>query len=320
MLALTRELVSRLNQRAWNHRLASASPGREVGLGDGSRASVGDLIITRANDRRLRITATDWVKNGDRWVVLNLTGGGGVRVRHVRNGRTATLPAGYVSTATELGYASTVHIAQGVTADTVHGVVAGEQSRQQLYTMLTRGRTANHVYVSVVGGGDPHTLIRPDTILPSTATELLEQILAGDGSPRSASTLLRDQQDPAVRLGESVARYLDALHMAAEYVIASSAVQAVETSASRLLPGLSDEPANAGRADRRPCRYGAPPPRSTSATCDPPGHPNSATPPESSNSNSTSGSPQPPPVQNGDGGNYSPQKFPVRPRTHSCRS
>ena len=164
-------------------------------------------------------------------------------MRHVRNGRTATLPAGYVSTATELGYASTVHTAQGVTADTMHGVVTGEESRQQLYTMVTRGRSANHIYVSVVGDGDPHTLIRPDTILPSTATELLEQILARDGSPRSASTLLREQQDPAVRLGESVARYLDALHMAAENVTGSSAVQAVETSANQLLPGLTDEPA-----------------------------------------------------------------------------
>jgi conjugative relaxase-like TrwC/TraI family protein len=243
MLAPTRELVSRLNQRARNRRLADTTPSQEIELGDGNAASVGDLIITRANDRRLRITATDWVKNGDRWTILNLTGGGGVRVRHVRNGRTVTLPAGYVSAATELGYASTVHTAQGVTADTVHGVVTGEESRQQLYTMLTRGRSANHMYVSVVGDGDPHTLIRPDTIRPSTATELLEQILARDGSPRSASTLLREQRDPAVRLGESVARYLDALHMAAEAVIGTSEVQAVESSANRLVPGLSDEPA-----------------------------------------------------------------------------
>ena len=147
MLAPTRELVSRLDQRARNHRLADTTPSQEIELGDGNAASVGDLIITRANDRRLRITATDWVKNGDRWTILNLTGGGGgARVRHVRNGRTVTLPAGYVSTATELGYASTVHTAQGVTADTVHGVVTGEESRQQLYTMLTRGRSANHIF------------------------------------------------------------------------------------------------------------------------------------------------------------------------------
>jgi hypothetical protein len=77
-----------------------------------------------------------------------------------------------------LGYASTVHTAQGVTADTMHGVVTGVESRQQLYTMLTRGRTGNHVYVSVVGDGDPHAVIQPDSLHPRTATELLEQILA----------------------------------------------------------------------------------------------------------------------------------------------
>jgi AAA domain len=243
MLAPTLELVSRLNQRARNHRLANTTPSQEIELGDGNRASVGDLIITRANDRRLRITATDCVKNGDRWTVLHLTSTGGLRVRHVRNGRTVMLPAGYVCTATELGYASTVHTAQGVTADTVHGVVTGGESRQQLYTMLTRGRSANHIYVPVVGDGDSNTFIRPDSVLPSTATELFEQILARDGSPRSASTLLREQHDPAVRLGESVGRNLDALHMAAEDVIGRRPIQAVETSATRLLPGLSDEPA-----------------------------------------------------------------------------
>jgi hypothetical protein len=51
-------------------------------------------------------------------------------VRHVRSGRIATLAADYVSTATELGYATTVHTAQGVTADTMHGVVTGGESRQ----------------------------------------------------------------------------------------------------------------------------------------------------------------------------------------------
>ena len=159
MLAPTRELVRALNQRARDHRLAGSAPGRQVELADGNPASVGDLIITRSNDRRLRISATDWVKNGDRWTILNLTRTGGLRVRHVRNGRIVTLPAAYVSTATELGYATTVHTAQGVTADTMHGVVTGEESRQQLYTMLTRGRTANHLYVSVVGDGDPHDVI-----------------------------------------------------------------------------------------------------------------------------------------------------------------
>src|SRR5215203_6487293 len=66
------------------------------------------------------------------------------------------------------------------------------------------------------------------------------------------------------------------------------------------------------------CRCGAPPPRSTPATCGPPGHPSSAAPPKSSTSNSTSDSPPRTPVQNGNGSNCSLQKFPVPTRTHSC--
>jgi ATP-dependent exoDNAse (exonuclease V) alpha subunit len=133
-------------------------------LADGNRASVGDLIITRSNDRRLRMSATDWVKNGDRWTILKLTGTGSARVRHLQNGCIVTLPHDYLGASVELGYASTVHTAQGVTADTTHGVVTGEESRQQLYTMLTRGRTANHVYVAVVADGDPHAVLQPDNV------------------------------------------------------------------------------------------------------------------------------------------------------------
>ena len=243
MLAATRELVSQLNQRARDHRLAGTTAQQEVELADDNQASVGDLIITRANDRRLRISATDWVKNGDRWTILHLTSTGGVRVKHVRNGRTVTLPAEYVRTATGLGYATSVHTAQGVTADTMHGTVTGEESRQQLYTMLTRGRTANHFYVSVVGDGDPHTVIQPENVHVRTATELLERILGRDGSPRSASTLQREQRDPAVRLGTAAVRYLDALHLAAEHLAGPQAVAGLDQNADRMLDGLTDEPA-----------------------------------------------------------------------------
>jgi ATP-dependent exoDNAse (exonuclease V) alpha subunit len=103
MLAPTRELVSRLNQHAQDHRLAGSAPDRQVELADGNQASIGDLIITRSNDRTLRVTATDWVKNGDRWTILNLDRAGALTVRHTRNGRTIRLPAGYVQEAVELG-------------------------------------------------------------------------------------------------------------------------------------------------------------------------------------------------------------------------
>jgi hypothetical protein len=142
-----------------------------------------------------------------------------------------------------LGYATTVHTAQGVTADTMHGVVTGVESRQQLYTMLSRGRTANHLYVSVVGDGDPHAVIQPDSLHPRTATELLEQILARDASPQSATTVQREQQDPAVRLGAATARYLDALHFAAEHLVGPQVAANLDGSAERLLNGLTGQPA-----------------------------------------------------------------------------
>jgi len=84
MLAPTRDLVARLNRRVRTHRLHNISPGREVELADGNRASTGDVIITRRNDRRLRITATDWVKNGDRWTVLHVAQDGALKVRHAQ--------------------------------------------------------------------------------------------------------------------------------------------------------------------------------------------------------------------------------------------
>jgi conjugative relaxase-like TrwC/TraI family protein len=244
MLAPTRDLVADLNQKARAHRLQSATtPDLEVALADGYRASAGELIITRQNDRRLRTSTFDWVKNGERWIVLAADRDGGLRVQHRRSGRTIQLPASYVRDFVELGYATTIHAAQGITADTMHGLITGNEPRQQLYTMCTRGRLSNHIYLQLVGDGDPHTLIRPDTIRPCTATELLEHILARDETPRSASTLLREQQDPAVRLGDSVERYIDALHVAAEGVIGSSAAQALEGFANQLVPGLTDEPA-----------------------------------------------------------------------------
>ena len=249
MLAPTRKLVSQLNQRARNHRLhtepnaTKAEPVRVAMLADGNRASVGEHVLTRTNNRTLRLTATDWVRNGDRWTVLKVTDRGELMVSHHRNGRTVRLPASYVQASVELGYATTVHTAQGVTADTMHGLASGEESRQQLYTMLTRGRIANHLYLQAVGDGDPHSLIRPETVHPSTATELLEQILARDETARSATTLQRDQHDPAVRLADAAARYVDALQMAAEDLAGREVVAALDAAADRMVPGITDGPA-----------------------------------------------------------------------------
>ena len=101
-------------------------------LADANHASVGELVITRANQRSLRISGSDWVKNGDRWLVLDIGHKGDLIAAHTRTRRRVTLPASYVAESVELGYATTVHGAQGVSVDVMHGLATGQESRQQL--------------------------------------------------------------------------------------------------------------------------------------------------------------------------------------------
>ena len=163
-------------------------------------------------------------------------------MRHIRSQLTVRLPSDYVRASTGLGYATTIHGAQGVSADTMHGLLTGQESRQQLYTMLSRGRHSNHLYLQVVGDGDPHTLIRPDSISPRTPSETLQQILARDEAPVSANTMLRQFNDPAARLLVAVQRYTDSLHVAAEQLLGPHTIAELDQ-ADHYIPGLTDEPA-----------------------------------------------------------------------------
>ena len=153
------------------------------------------------------------------------------------------LPADYVAAHVELGYACTMHGAQGITADAAHGIVTGTEDRQLLYTMLTRGADANHLYLQVVGDGDPHDLLQPQNVRPPTATEILESILARDDAPVSATTTAREHASPTARLGAATARYLDALHVAAEHHLGTTAIAHLEAGADRLVPDIADNPA-----------------------------------------------------------------------------
>nr|WP_300078779.1 MobF family relaxase [Propioniciclava sp.] len=97
MVAPTRALVAELNARAQAHLHDGSHPTRTVALADGSDAAVGDVIITRLNDRRLRTSGTDWVRNGDRWTIIGIANYGGLRAIHQTSRQTVILPASYVT-------------------------------------------------------------------------------------------------------------------------------------------------------------------------------------------------------------------------------
>ena len=241
MLAPTLDLVAELNARARADRLArtGGAPGAVVDLVDGCQGGVGDTVITRDNNRRIAFSASDWVKNGDRWQVLEVRPDGGLRVAHLGTGHRVYLPAAYVAASVALGYATTVHAAQGVTADVAHVVAAGAETRQLLYVALTRGRAGNYLYLQTVGDGDPHTVITRDALLPPTAVDVLARILARDGSATSAATTLRQNTDPLRRLGQAGAEYTHALGVAAEGVLGPEGLAALERHAETVLPGLT---------------------------------------------------------------------------------
>jgi len=241
MLAPTRELVTELNQRARRDRLA-AQPrpgGRQVGLADQSEAGTGDPIITRHNNRRIPVGATDWVKNGDRWTVQAVRESGALEVLHLPTGRHITLPADYVAAHVVLGYASTVHGAQGVTADSCHTVATGQETRPLLYVAMTRGRHANHLYLSTAGDGDPHSVITRDALLPPTAVDLFTRVLARDGGAASASSQARALTEPADRLQAAADRYHDTLFAAAQDRLGHSTLAGIDVAAEAALPGLT---------------------------------------------------------------------------------
>ncbi|HET9563235.1 MAG TPA: hypothetical protein VFP27_01700, partial [Mycobacterium sp.] len=100
---------------------------------------------------------------------------------------------------------------------------------------------ANHLYLQVVGDGDPHTLIRPDTVTPRTPTEILQQILARDDTPTSATTLLRGLSDPAARLCDAVRRYTDARQVAAEQLLGPQIVPMLDARADQVVPNLTTQ-------------------------------------------------------------------------------
>jgi len=245
MLAPTRDLVAELNNRARDERLARLPDpaGPEVALADSGRASAGDPVITRRNERTIPIGATDWVKNGDRWTVAEAHSSGALGVVHRRTGRHVTLPADYVREHVTLGYATTVHGAQGVTADSCYAIATGTESRQMLYVALTRGRHANHVFLPVAGDGDPHGLITRDALLPPTAVDVLTRVLARDDAPTSATSTLRELNDPATRLRDSADRYHHALTVAAEERLGSAGLTAIDTAADAAVTGLTTQDA-----------------------------------------------------------------------------
>lgn len=154
----TNDQVARLSAqlRADLVHLGRVDDDRTVPLGlQGTWAGVGDIVQARRNGWHLagydgnrrgpinresyRVTAIR--DDGGLEVVARLAGDGQV------DGDRIVLPADYVADHLALGYASTVHAAQGLTVDTSHTVITQATAADALYVGMTRGRQANTAHV-----------------------------------------------------------------------------------------------------------------------------------------------------------------------------
>jgi AAA domain len=159
LVAADNHTVIALNQRVHTDRMAAGEvTGLTVPLGgpgcgpDRGRVGVGDTVLTRKNDRTLRITGGDHVRNGALWTVNAVHDDGSLTVQHSdwvgRRFVTVRLPASYVAEHVDLGYATTAHRAQGITVDCCHVLAAAGMPREAFYVAMTRGRYANTAYVA----------------------------------------------------------------------------------------------------------------------------------------------------------------------------
>lgn len=204
MVAADAATVTELNARARADLVAAGEVVEHgVPLLDGSTVGVGDLVVTRLNQRDLRATgggvknrATGgWVKNGDGWTVTAITADGSLTVHRTGTpGTVIRLPADYVREHVELGYATTAHRAQGRTVDTAHAYVSAATVREALYVMATRGRETNWLYVDTSYDHDQDTAHQ--VLEPQSPEQVLRGVLATSGAEVSA-TQTRAQETAA---------------------------------------------------------------------------------------------------------------------------
>jgi conjugative relaxase-like TrwC/TraI family protein len=215
LVAEASETVRYLNMRARADRIAGGDPaGRsEVNLADGTRASRGDLVITRRNDRRLHTRPRGrgrggggWVRNGHLWHVVRVNADGSMTVTGHRTGGggSVRLPAAYVAEHVDLGYAVTAHRAQGITVDASHVVVTSATTRENLYVSMTRGRVSNIAYVALDHPDEVHVPPEPDDV---TAHTVLHGVLRHSGAEPSAHQMILEEQEQWTPIAQLAAEY-----------------------------------------------------------------------------------------------------------------
>jgi conjugative relaxase-like TrwC/TraI family protein len=170
----TNDHVDAINRAVQAHRHAVGELGAGIHHGD-RHLFVGDVIVTRHNQRFLHTSCGDSVRNRDYWTIDHIEPDGDLTVTRIDGHGTVTLPHTYVTDHVQLGYAATEPGNQSDTASGSITLATPATTCRGLYVAVTRGQNENLVCVVT----DTHDL--------ADAVDVLEQILATDRADHPAT-------------------------------------------------------------------------------------------------------------------------------------
>lgn len=153
MVASDNATVRQLNLLARQARLDAGeiNPSSSLELHDATTVGAGDLVTTRKNDMatptRPNAGKGAYVRNHDRWLVVEAGEDGSLLVEHLKRGERVRLAAPYVAQHVELAYADTGHAVQGRTVERAEVLVRPSDTRWYLYVAMSRAKEHNTAHV-----------------------------------------------------------------------------------------------------------------------------------------------------------------------------
>ncbi|MBF6137238.1 relaxase domain-containing protein [Nocardia otitidiscaviarum] len=204
MIAATLNDVSALNtatQAAHINTGRVRTDGGRIPLSDGHCGFPGDIVVTRANNPHLKIIGGrrhgTQVDNGDLWRIRRVHTDGSITVTGTSHRGSVLLPPDYISEHVELGYATTVHRAQGITVRRAYLLLNATLGRALAYVGLTRGSELNRLYLATDALVDISGDQQPDD--PQEPLRCFARVLAREDDNRSAIDIMRAEQAAADR-------------------------------------------------------------------------------------------------------------------------
>jgi conjugative relaxase-like TrwC/TraI family protein len=203
------DIADAINRRLHGTYTDATCPGVRVARDQDVR--FGDIIISRNNDAALSIECgkqhrradrVDQVRNGNRWCVVGVDATRGrIAAERLTDAARVIFEGDYLREHITLGYATTLHAAQGITVGnaTARGacftVLSDKASRAMAYVGMTRGKDENHAFIyqpitgeadhehgRVASGAQIHKVCRGNKY---SAAHYFRMILANNDRPRT---------------------------------------------------------------------------------------------------------------------------------------